>query len=75
VVIFSAIIGFILDQQDGEPAPGDSSRRDPIRPSPASPIAPRGPLAGSPGEYRQARDHLERALALFHKKRAIAAQV
>ena len=46
-----------------------TSRRDPIRPRPASPIAPSGSLTGSPENIADARDHLERALALFQPGR------
>ena len=42
-----------------------TSKRDPNRPRPASPIAPPGAHAGSAANIREARDHLERALALF----------
>ena len=46
-----------------------TSRRDPIRPRPASPIAPPGSLAGSPASIAKRGMHLERALALFQPGR------
>ena len=46
-----------------------TSRRDPTRPRPASPNAAPGVTCWFAGEYREARDHLERALALFQPGR------
>ena len=46
-----------------------TSRRGPIRPRRASPIAPAGITCWFAGEYREARDTLERALALFQPGR------
>ena len=58
---------------DGEGAGGRpssaTSPQDPICPRPASPIAPLGSLAGPPASIARARDHLERALALFEAGR------
>ena len=57
----------------GKGVRGDIAQRtwriDPIRPRPASPIAPPGSRVGSPENTREARDHLERALALFQPGR------
>ena len=46
-----------------------TSRRYPIRPRPASLTATAGITHWFAGEYREARDHLERALALFQPGR------
>ena len=45
--------------------PQQTSRRDPIRPKPASPIAPKVSPTGLPESIVDAREHLERALCLL----------
>ena len=55
-----------LPSMRATPEPSSATpRRDPSSPRPASPIAPPGSTCWFAGEYREARDHLERALALF----------
>ena len=49
--------------------PRATSRRDPIRPRPVSRTAWPGSRTGSPESIAEARDHLERALALFQPGR------
>ena len=46
-----------------------TSRRDPTRPRPASRIESQGITHWFAGEFVEARDHLERALALFQPGR------
>jgi hypothetical protein len=76
----------LLDQQERDPAPDDSARRDPVRPWPASPIAPgdyllvRSPASiarrGIIWNVRSVPIRSRRpGLLDAHKKRAIVAQI
>ena len=61
----SLVRGELLPMRTHAGVPRVTSRRGPIRPRPASLTASAGVTHWFAGEYREAREHLERALAIF----------